>query len=46
MPAFYTRPQSRGDAVDFLVGRVCDQLGVGHGLLRRWGGSGGVQAAR
>ena len=37
MPAFYTRPRSLQDAVDFVVGRVCDQLGVGHDLLRRWG---------
>ena len=37
MPAFYTRPQTLGDAVDFIVGRVCDQLGVAHGLLPRWG---------
>lgn len=37
MPAFYTRPQSLADAVDFIVGRVCDQLGVEHRLLRRWG---------
>ncbi len=37
MPAFYTRPQSLQDAVDFIVGRICDQLGVEHGLLRRWG---------
>ena len=37
MPAFYTRPQSVADMVDFVVGRVCDQLGVEHGLLRRWG---------
>src|SRR5437868_3318684 len=36
MPAFYTRPRSLEDAVDFIVGRVCDQLGVGHDLLRRW----------
>jgi 4-hydroxy-3-polyprenylbenzoate decarboxylase len=36
MPAFYTRPQSIADVVDFVVGRVCDQLGVEHGLLRRW----------
>ena len=36
-PAFYTRPQSLQDVVDFIVGRVCDQLGVEHGLLRRWG---------
>jgi 4-hydroxy-3-polyprenylbenzoate decarboxylase len=40
MPAFYTRPQSLGDAVDFIVGRVCDQIGVEHRLLRRWGEAG------
>jgi 4-hydroxy-3-polyprenylbenzoate decarboxylase len=39
MPAFYTRPGSLQDAVDFIVGRVCDQLGVEHHLLPRWGGS-------
>ncbi len=38
MPAFYTRPRSVEDLVDFVVGRVCDQLGVEHTLLRRWGG--------
>jgi len=37
MPAFYHRPQSLQDAVDFIVGRVCDQLGIEHRLLRRWG---------
>jgi 4-hydroxy-3-polyprenylbenzoate decarboxylase len=37
MPAFYTRPQSVADMVDFIVGRICDQLGVAHQLLRRWG---------
>ena len=37
MPAFYTLPRSVGDMVDFVVGRVCDQLGVEHDLLRRWG---------
>src|SRR6202166_4853802 len=37
MPAFYTRPRTLEDAVDFIVGRVCDQLGIEHGLLRRWG---------
>lgn len=37
MPAFYTRPQSIADMVDFVVGRVCDQLGVEHGLSKRWG---------
>jgi len=37
MPAFYTRPQTLADAIDFVVGRVCDQLGVEHHLLKRWG---------
>jgi 4-hydroxy-3-polyprenylbenzoate decarboxylase len=36
MPAFYTRPRSLDDMVDFIVGRVCDQLGVEHRLSRRW----------
>jgi len=37
MPAFYTRPQSVMDMVDFVVGRICDQFGVEHDLLKRWG---------
>jgi len=36
MPAFYTRPKTLSDMVDFVVGRVCDQLGVEHQLLKRW----------
>ncbi|MCI0681316.1 MAG: UbiX family flavin prenyltransferase [Gemmataceae bacterium] len=37
MPAFYTNPQSLDDMVNFVVGRICDQLGVEHQLLKRWG---------
>lgn len=37
MPGFYTRPRSLQDAVDFVVGRICDQLGVEHQLMKRWG---------
>ncbi len=37
MPAFYTRPRTLEDQVDFIVGRVCDQLGIEHQLLQRWG---------
>ena len=37
MPAFYTRPDSVAQMIDFVVGRVCDQLGVEHQLLKRWG---------
>ena len=37
MPAFYTRPRSLEDMVDFVVGRICDHLGVQHNLFHRWG---------
>jgi 4-hydroxy-3-polyprenylbenzoate decarboxylase len=37
MPAFYTRPRTLADLVDFVVGRVCDQLRVEHKLAKRWG---------
>ena len=36
-PAFYTRPRGIGDMVDFVVGRICDQLGIEHHVLPRWG---------
>jgi 4-hydroxy-3-polyprenylbenzoate decarboxylase len=38
MPGFYGRPQSLAEAIDFVVGRICDQLGLEHQLIRRWGG--------
>jgi 4-hydroxy-3-polyprenylbenzoate decarboxylase len=36
-PGFYTRPQTVGDVVDFVVSRVLDQLGVANALIERWG---------
>jgi 4-hydroxy-3-polyprenylbenzoate decarboxylase len=42
-PGFYTKPRSLDDAIDFIVGRVCDQLGVQHQLFRRWGTSSEAQ---
>ena len=36
-PAFYHRPGSLDDLVNFVVGKVLDQLGVEHALFRRWG---------
>ncbi|MEP7062373.1 MAG: flavin prenyltransferase UbiX [Betaproteobacteria bacterium] len=37
VPAFYTRPQSVDDVIDFVVARVLDHLGVAHALVPRWG---------
>jgi 4-hydroxy-3-polyprenylbenzoate decarboxylase len=37
MPGFYHRVTAVADLVDFLVGRICDQLGIQHALIRRWG---------
>jgi 4-hydroxy-3-polyprenylbenzoate decarboxylase len=37
MPGFYHQPKSIGDLVDFVVGRICDQLGIEADLTRRWG---------
>ncbi len=35
-PGFYMVPQSVGDLVDFVVGRVLDLLGLPHDLRTRW----------
>jgi 4-hydroxy-3-polyprenylbenzoate decarboxylase len=37
MPGFYHNPASIQDLVDFLVGRICDQLGIAQELFKRWG---------
>jgi 4-hydroxy-3-polyprenylbenzoate decarboxylase len=37
MPGFYHGVERVADLVDFVVARVCDQLGVPHDLMRRWG---------
>jgi 4-hydroxy-3-polyprenylbenzoate decarboxylase len=37
MPSFYAKPASLEAALDTVVGRVLDHLGVEHDLLRRWG---------
>jgi 4-hydroxy-3-polyprenylbenzoate decarboxylase len=36
-PGFYHGPKSIDDLVDFVVGRICDQLAVEHNLTKRWG---------
>ncbi len=36
-PGWYHGARSTADLVDFVVARICDQLGVEHTLTKRWG---------
>jgi len=36
-PGFYHGAKTIDDLVDFVVARICDQLGVEHQLMKRWG---------
>jgi 4-hydroxy-3-polyprenylbenzoate decarboxylase len=36
-PGFYHGVSGVGDLVNFVVARICDQLGLEHALMRRWG---------
>ena len=35
-PGFYMLPKKLDDVVDFVVGKLCDLVGVGHSLNTRW----------
>ncbi len=37
MPAFYYKPQSMAEMIDFMVGKVLDNMNIEHDLYRRWG---------
>ena len=37
MPGWYHKPRTLDDLVNFVVGRICDQLGVEVDLIDRWG---------
>ncbi len=39
-PAFYHKPGSVGELVDFIVARILDRFGIEHKLGVRWGGDG------
>lgn len=37
MPGFYHKPESLTELIDFVVGKLLDQLGIEHSLFKRWG---------
>ena len=37
LPAFYSRPATLDDVINHTCGRVLDQFGIPHDLVRRWG---------
>ena len=37
MPGWYHRPRQLRDLIDFVVGRICDQLAIKNTLMPRWG---------
>ncbi len=46
MPGWYHRPRRLEDLIDFVVGRICDQLGIHNALSPRWGDGESVRSGR
>ena len=44
MPGWYHRPRRLDDVINFVVARICDQLGIDNSLIARWGEEAGPDA--
>ena len=45
-PGFYHGAATISDLVDFIVARICDQLGIRQDLIRRWGSAAEKESSR
>lgn len=43
VPAFYHKPESLDDIVNFVAGKILDAVGVENDLFDRWGGAPGIR---